>query len=428
MNDRKKMLKDIRRSVGSAYHFQQNSYINFKSENGYFFCLYFLPQEVRLTAKPMYADDLWWDIWDASENKECPMSLRGVGAFSLPGQILATYAGPEATSEAELTEEISAIFKDAAEVIAAFLVANPDADTFYPDESKMDEDPDRLLHIIALIHNGREAEVLQIIDEARVSGHECRFRSGRRRDCYTYIRQWCTCGSKSGKIRRRLMQLTDNMVKSDNKRKGYKDRGPRLRHHRSWRELCLLILIFLIPGIVVIVAMRYFFSIHRVTLYPKSWLIWLFAGTLFSILLAPLSLLKKSEKKRSLKSMIIVFAVVGFLTTPLTSFLAIGLFDSVNYWFAEKELVFVNAVVTDEKDIHIGSWRTRHLTHYITKVIVPEENRSLKIDDLFLVSVPAGKEITLIYRRGFLGVSIFENFAYPPLDESYDHLIYHKTD
>ena len=86
-----KIVADVRRSVSRKYGFRQSSYINFKVDGGYFFCLSFLTDEARLTVKPMYADDLWWDIWDASENKKEPISLRGTGAYSLSGQVLATY-------------------------------------------------------------------------------------------------------------------------------------------------------------------------------------------------------------------------------------------------------------------------------------------------------------------------------------------------
>ena len=46
----------------------------------------FLTEEARLPVKPMYADELWWDIWNATENKNEPLSLRGTGAYSLSGQ------------------------------------------------------------------------------------------------------------------------------------------------------------------------------------------------------------------------------------------------------------------------------------------------------------------------------------------------------
>ena len=86
-----KKIADARRNESRKFGFRQSSYINFKVEAGYFFCLYFLTEEARLTVKPMYADELWWDIWNATENKNEPLSLRGTGAYSLSGQVLASY-------------------------------------------------------------------------------------------------------------------------------------------------------------------------------------------------------------------------------------------------------------------------------------------------------------------------------------------------
>lgn len=186
-----RMVADARRVAGHVYGFRQSSYINFKVEDGYFFCLKFMNYGVRLTVKPMYADDLWWDIWDTPEYKRDPVSLRETGIYSLPGQVLASYDIVEGNTSDELTPKFERIFKDASEQIAKFLAANPDADTFYPDESEMDCDPDRLLYLITLIHNGREKEALRVIAEERAEGHRCEFRRLWFNDSYTYIRRWC---------------------------------------------------------------------------------------------------------------------------------------------------------------------------------------------------------------------------------------------
>ena len=65
----RKIIADVRRSESRKYGFRQSSYINFKVDGGYFFCLFFFTGEARLTVKPLYSDDLWWDIWGATENK-----------------------------------------------------------------------------------------------------------------------------------------------------------------------------------------------------------------------------------------------------------------------------------------------------------------------------------------------------------------------
>ena len=194
-----KMIADARRDVSRKYGFRQRSYINFKVEDGYFFCLYFL-NDVRLTVKPMYADDLWWEIWDAAENKSEPLSLRGTGVYSLSGQILATYEIKDTPDRSEQESLFEQVFHDATVEIKKFIADNPDADIFYPDELKMDHDPDRLLYLMALIHNGREEDVLAIIKDARKNKHCCMFHSGWNSDSYTYIKRWCNRNNKYHKF------------------------------------------------------------------------------------------------------------------------------------------------------------------------------------------------------------------------------------
>ncbi len=215
MNDKeyRKIIADARRSVSREYGFRQSSYINFKVEGGYFFCLFFLTGEARLTVKPLYADDLWWDIWGATENKKEPLSLRGIGAYTLSGQVLASYEIAKTTDEGELTNTFNKIFQDANTQITRFLAENPDADIFYPDESKMDHDPDRLLYIIALIHNGREEEALSIIKEARKNKQRCIFQSGMFSDSYTYIRRWCNREQAPIRIRNVFASIFNNIVR-----------------------------------------------------------------------------------------------------------------------------------------------------------------------------------------------------------------------
>lgn len=209
----RKIVADARRSVSRKYGFRQSSYINFKVEDGYFFCMFFLTGEVRLTVKPMYADDLWWDIWDASENKKEPMSLRGTGAYSLSGQVLATYELKDTTDKSKLESQFEQVFDDATAEITKFIADNPDADLFYPDESKMDHDPDRLLYLMALIHNDKKDDALAIIREARKNKHCCMFQSGMFSDSYTYISRWCKREQAIIQIRNIFVSTFNNIVK-----------------------------------------------------------------------------------------------------------------------------------------------------------------------------------------------------------------------
>ena len=209
----RKIIADARRSVSRKYGFRQSSYINFKVEGGYFFCLFFLTGEARLTVKPLYADDLWWDIWGATENKKEPLSLRGIGAYTLSGQVLASYEIKNTTDKSKLENQFEQLFNGATAEITKFIADNPDADTFYPDESKMDHDPDRLLYLMALIHNGKEEEALPIIKEARKNKHRCIFQSGMFSDSYTYIRRWCNREQAPIRIRNVFASIFNNIVR-----------------------------------------------------------------------------------------------------------------------------------------------------------------------------------------------------------------------
>lgn len=209
----RKIIADARRSVSRKYGFRQSSYINFKVEVGYFFCLFFLTGEARLTVKPLYADDLWWDIWGATDNKKEPLSLRGTGAYTLSGQVLATYEIKDTTDKSKLESQFEQLFNDVTAEITKFIADNPDADTFYPDESKMEHDPDRLLYLMALIHNGKEEIALEIIKDARKNKHRCEFQSGMFSDSYTYIRRWCNREQATIRIRNVFASIFNNIVR-----------------------------------------------------------------------------------------------------------------------------------------------------------------------------------------------------------------------
>ena len=215
----KKMAADTRRNESRKHGFRQSSYINFKVDGGYFFCLYFqengsyYPNEAKLTVKPMYADDLWWTIWDAEENIKSPLSLRGTGAFAISGQIMTTYSTHGSDNIDDSAEFYKRVFDEADSEIEQFQKENPDADGFYPDETKMDHDPDRLLYLMALIHNGREDEVVGIIKEARRIKHECMFHSGMFSDSYTYILRYCNRRSRFEWIRKGIDNVINRFIK-----------------------------------------------------------------------------------------------------------------------------------------------------------------------------------------------------------------------
>lgn len=206
-----KMQADVRRSVGRKYGFRQSSYCNFKVENGYFFNIDFVAY-ASLKVKPMYADDLWWDIFDMPDNKNEPLSLRALGAFAVNAQNLVKYDIPESYDREELEGQYERLFKNASEVIADFLIQNPDADRFYPSEEMMNRRSYDMLNLLALIRNGRESEALEIAAEALKNDRSCgmiRSKDGRDIDGFEFIINWC----KRLKTARRFAWLLFNKEK-----------------------------------------------------------------------------------------------------------------------------------------------------------------------------------------------------------------------
>lgn len=183
----------IRKNVGREYGFRQSAYINYVSLSGYFFCLSpSLFNCVRLKVKPLYVDDLWWQILGISDVR-MTMSLRGTGGLVLQGQELAAYetiTGDWLCYDEESLKEIwHNVFRSAFQEIQDFLEKNPKVDAFIPDETRI-MDRDRLFYLMTLLHQGQSEEVLAIIDEAKRNHYISpnRFNS---EDGYSYIRRWC---------------------------------------------------------------------------------------------------------------------------------------------------------------------------------------------------------------------------------------------
>lgn len=400
-----KMAADARRRAGREFGFRQSSYISFKVESGYFFCLFFLADEARLTVKPMYADDLWWDIWDAAENRKEPLSLRGTGAFALSGQVLASYAVAKANGAEALAEMFGRIFREATAEIRKFLTTNSDADAFYPDESKMDCDPDRLLYLMVLIHNGREDEALSIIRDARKNKHRCMYSSGVFSDSYTYIARRCRRSVRIEKLRRLFTDKVLHARRPDNsaRLKNAGSRGGRCRRKPWYGRLPgWMYWVLLTP--VLLAVMIYFIDLHRRTLYDTpAWI--LYCGCLAGVAVWLLAIIKD----RSLSG-IFTAVTAGCISGALGAEVCIGAFDGVNLLFADREPVRAEALVTDARHFHRARGRG-DVNRYITVVQLKADGQRMKIDDASLYNVPAGREVVITYRRGLFGPRIFEGFV-----------------
>ena len=200
----------IRKNVAKKFGWKQSSYINWKVEGGYYFYLVHLNcyGEATLYVKPLYIDDLWWDVFEMSSNKKEPMSLRGKGAFALDGdRIMETpdlfdIRAEESEYELEKIQKYSDediekiwdnVFRQFDDEVKRFLKENPDPDSYFPGE----EHCHGYYALITYLHAGDKQKVLDKIAEFRATPGRIRspmkrsFDDGKSRDGLDFIEAWC---------------------------------------------------------------------------------------------------------------------------------------------------------------------------------------------------------------------------------------------
>ena len=207
LSDLEKKDTLCRRIVSKKFGWKQSSFINWKVEGGYYFYLEHLNcySEATLYVKPLYIDDLWWDVFEMSSNKKAPMSLRGLdGVKILKTPDLFDIRTNERGAEYELEkiqkysdEDIEKIwdnvFRRFNDEVQRFLKENPDPDSYFPGE----EHCHAYYALITYLHAGDKQKVLDKIAEFRATSGRIRspmkrsFDDGKSRDGLDFIEAWC---------------------------------------------------------------------------------------------------------------------------------------------------------------------------------------------------------------------------------------------
>jgi len=164
-----KCVNNSRKSVGSEFGFKKSGYVSYKVVDGYFFyILHLVDASINLHVKPFYADDLWCDIFQMPEAKK-PISLRGNGAFALPGEVIGSYdtfpGNWKNYSESIIWEIWESVFNEIESDIHNFISQNPSADLYLPPSTNARGDVS-LSYLVALLHNNRVEEVIDLVTKA----------------------------------------------------------------------------------------------------------------------------------------------------------------------------------------------------------------------------------------------------------------------
>ena len=426
----KRAIADARRDASREYGFHQSAFINYKEKAGYFFCIYFFSEEAVLTVKPIYVDDLWWEIWNTPKNMSHPKSLRGRGVYSVPGQILTSYTLPDSNncgSVIDISATIASLFGKITDVIENFLLDNPSPINFYPDESKMPYDPDRLLYLMSLIKNMRYEEALDIIKTARKNGYRCNFRSGPFIDSYTYIKCYCKNRIFIPKILNVLFR-NDNFYK--NASQSYNSANAFLRQ----KPMPVTPWYVKIPGwsyyvvLLIVIIITFFLGggVRYRTLFGTPYLTPHWVGIIVGLAFALIPILifaiknRRSSKDKGIVGSYLIFSVLSGVFMYIFTPIGIIWFCGINYRLRDHQQFTTRAVVTDDRWEYKTHTRGLGTTiHYVNVLDLPEEHRKITAVDGYIHYMPTDTEFDLVYSKGFLGFDIFEdaiNIRYPSED------------
>lgn len=164
-----KISRDIRRSIGKGMGYRQSDYINWKFQGGYFFCLNtFDLHNSELEVKPIFMDDLYWQIIYPDGRCKLPDSLRGTGMLSHLGMRIWNMDFPKNIDKkhfsADIYEELMVeVFSHAEEEIEKFLTRYSDPDRF--DEFLKDENRHSELGEVLLLIRHKKYEAAYILSK-----------------------------------------------------------------------------------------------------------------------------------------------------------------------------------------------------------------------------------------------------------------------
>ena len=86
-----KYLENKTKEAFKTYHLKKKDFVFYLTKDAMFYSTVLSMHEDRVQAyfcaKPFWLDDILWDILEMEDNKKAPVSLRGIGAFTIRSMI-----------------------------------------------------------------------------------------------------------------------------------------------------------------------------------------------------------------------------------------------------------------------------------------------------------------------------------------------------
>ncbi len=161
----KKYLENKTKEVYKTYNLKKKDYMFYLSKNNMFYSIMFLMSnniiKVSFYAKPLWIDDILWDILNMSENKKAPISLRSVGAFTINSQIKINEYNVE--NEKEIDNIINSSFNDLLEL------SNICDEDYYLKNYTNISYQKEMIYTIVLIHNKEYEKALDFLNNTKIN-------------------------------------------------------------------------------------------------------------------------------------------------------------------------------------------------------------------------------------------------------------------
>jgi len=200
-----KTEKAVLKKIACQHGWRQRDFIEWRIEAGYFLCLSvptinYVLSSITLEIKPLFIDDLWWDVFNMSSNKNEPMSLRGIGCFAVRAPRIAKYDVLDPNhaldySQASIENKLEDVFKSIDKDIQVFLAKHPDPELFCPEDGGEYGWISPIYTLTMDLHAGKFKQVEERIQGYRsrgVSSGYCTQGPSREvRDAYDYFIDWC---------------------------------------------------------------------------------------------------------------------------------------------------------------------------------------------------------------------------------------------
>lgn len=160
-----KYIENRTKEVFKTYSLKKKDYMFYYSKNNMFYSIMFSMSrdiiKVYFYAKPLWLDDILWDILDMSNNKKAPISLRGIGAFTINSKIqLKEY---NILSQKDIDDIIDKSFK---EILELSNVYNEEYYLkHYTDISYQEE----IIYTIVLIYNKEYSKALDYLSNTQIN-------------------------------------------------------------------------------------------------------------------------------------------------------------------------------------------------------------------------------------------------------------------